>query len=140
MSQLVQAPASSHHTKIEELGYVESYDAVIDKDYALVAYAETKTATGKTVVKVKSLNTAGSAFDAGHDAFRKALRAAMVRGEEYLIWGFRFNTSENDPRVVENHVFGDEQGNPSALELHLVTRKIDGSAAEPKVVRVDWPK
>ena len=42
--------------------------------------------------------------------------------------GFRFNTSESDPRVVESRVFGDEQGNPTALEVHLVTRKADGTA------------
>jgi len=135
--QLVHAPASSSDTKVEQLAYLESYDAIADTDYALVVYAETK--SGKTVVKVKSKSTAGSTFDPENTSFRQSLRSSVVRGEAFLIWGFQFSTSESDPRVVENHVFGDERGNPTALEVHLVPRKIDGSAGEAKVVRIDWP-
>lgn len=137
--QLVKAPASSAHTKVEQLAYLEAYDAVLDGDYALVVYAETKTASGQTVVKIKSKNTPGSTFDPSNESFRKALRRSVVQGEDYLGWGFCFSTSESDPRVVETHVYGDEQGRPTALEVHLVTRKLDGSAGAPQVARIPWP-
>ena len=137
--QLIEAPRSTNHIKIEQLAYLDSYDVVIDRDYALVLYSETKVAGGKSVLKIKSKNTAGSTFDEDNDSFKNALRAAGARGVPYIFWGFRFNTKDTDPRVIENRVFMDELGKPTALEIHLVTRKADGSANEPKMVRVDWP-
>ena len=39
--QVVTAPKSSSHTEVEQLAYLESFDAVADKDYAFVVYKET---------------------------------------------------------------------------------------------------
>lgn len=43
--QIVKAPKSSSHTEVEQLAYVESFDAVVDKTYAYVVYKETRLAT-----------------------------------------------------------------------------------------------
>ena len=138
-SQLVHPPPSSATVKVTQLAYLEAYDAVIDDDYALAVYSETKTGAGQPVVKIKSRNTPGSTFDPHNDSFRKALRSAVAQGQEFLHWGFRFQSGEGDARMVESRVFGDERGQPTALEVHLVTRKADGSATEPKIARIDWP-
>ena len=45
--QTVEPPKSSPSMAVEQLGYVESFDAVVDKMYALVVYKETKTDSGK---------------------------------------------------------------------------------------------
>ena len=46
-NQVVQAPKSSSHMQVEQLAYVESFDAVVDKDYAFVVYKETKVDLGE---------------------------------------------------------------------------------------------
>ena len=51
--QVVHAPKSSPHTEVEQLAYVESFDAVVDKDYAFVVYKETRTDSGKWVLRIK---------------------------------------------------------------------------------------
>ncbi len=72
--QVVHAPKSSSHTEVEQLAYVESFDAVVDKDYAFVVYKETKTATGKWVLRIKSSVTAGAVLDPGSSARKSALK------------------------------------------------------------------
>ena len=137
--QVVQAPKSSSHTQVEQLAYVEAFDAVVDKDYAFVVYKETKVGTGKLVLRIKASVTAGTVFDPASSAFKGALKKAAGHDEPHLVWGFQLQPSENDPRRVENRVLIDGDGKPTALELHLVTRKADHSARDEKVVTVPWP-
>lgn len=137
--QVIYAPKSSSHTQIEQLAYVESFDAVVDKDYAFVVYKETKTGTDKWVVRIKASVTAGTVFDPASSAFKNALKKAAGHDEPFLVWGFHLQPSENDPRLVENRVLIDSDGRATALELHLITRKADHSARDEKVVTVPWP-
>ncbi len=137
--QVVRAPKSSPHIEVEQLAYVESFDAVIDKDYALVAYKETKTATGKWVVRVKGSATAGAVFDPDSSALKSAFKKAAGHDETHIVWGFNLQPSENDPRLVETRVLLDGDGKPSSLELHLITRKADQSARDEKVATAPWP-
>lgn len=48
--QVVNAPKSSSHTEVEQLAYIESFDAVVDKTYAFVVYKEKKVDSGKWVM------------------------------------------------------------------------------------------
>ena len=139
--QIVKLPKSSDHTTYEQLGYVESYDAVIDKPYALLVYKETKTSSGKWVVRVASANTAGTVFDPESTALKNALRKAHAHDEAFLVWGFNLKPkdSDADARLVENRLFYDESGAPSKLEVHLITRKANGSAMPEQVATVPWP-
>jgi hypothetical protein len=137
--QVVRAPSSSAHTEVEQLAYVESFDAVADKDYAYVVYKETKVDTGKWVVRVKGSVTAGAVFDPESSAFKAALKKAANHEEPYFVWGFNLQPKENDPRRVEKRVLIGEDGRPSALELHLITRKADHSARDERVATAPWP-
>ena len=44
--QIVSAPDSTASTEVEALGYLASYDAVIDRDYAYAVWKETKVSDG----------------------------------------------------------------------------------------------
>jgi len=137
--QAIHAPKSTQHIKIEQLGYVESFDAVVDKDYAYVVYQETMTGTGKWVVRIKGSATAGAVFDPTASALKSAFKKAAGHDETQVVWGFNLQPRENDPRLVENRVLIDGDGKPTALEIHLITRKADHSARDEKVVTIPWP-
>ncbi len=138
--QVVTAPKSSPHMEVEQLAYVESFDAVVDKDYAFVVYKETKTDSGKWVIRIKGSVTAGTVFDPDNSALKMAFKKAAGHEEPYFVWGFNLQPKDGDPRLVENRVLVDADGKPTALELHLITRKADSSARDEKVVKVEWPK
>lgn len=137
--QILHAPKSSSHTEVEQLAYVESFDAVADRDYAFVIYKETKANTDKWVVRIKGSVTAGEVFDPGSPALKSAIKKAVGHDEPYVVWGFHLQPSESDPRLVENRLLLGSDGKPSALELHLITRKADHSAPDEEVVTVPWP-
>jgi hypothetical protein len=136
--QVVRAPDSTPNLQVEQLAYIESYDAVVDKMYALVVYKETKT-SGKWVLRIKSAVTAGAAFDPDATALKNALRKAAGQGQKYLVWGFNLQPKEGDPRLVENRILIDGDGNPTALEVHLITRNADSSAKDEQLATVPWP-
>ncbi len=128
LDQAVYAPKSSSHTQVAQLGYVESYDSVADRDYAYVVYRETSVATGKWVIRIKGSDTAGTVFDPNSSALKRAFKKAVGHDETHVVWGFHLQPKQNDPRMVENRVVIDEDGDPTALEIHLVTRMADHSA------------
>ena len=137
--QIVQAPKSSAHIEVEQLAYLESFDAVADKDYAFVAYKETKAGSGKWVVRIKSAVTAGATFDPHSASLKAAFKKAAAHGQEYVVWGFNLTPKGGDPRLVENRIFVGEDAKPTHVEIHLITRKADGSPMGEKVARFDWP-
>ena len=112
--QVVSSPKSTSHTDVAELAYVESFDAVADKDYAYVIYRETKVATGKWVLRIKGSVTAGAVFDPDSGALKTAVKKAANHDEPYLVWGFNLRPSENDPRLDEKRILLNADGKPSA--------------------------
>ena len=137
--QIVKAPKSSSHTEVEQLAYLESFDAVVDKTYAYVVYKETRAATGKWVIRITGSVTAGTVFDPDNASLKNAFRKAAGHEEPQIVWGFNLQPKDNDPRQVENRVLIDENGKPTEVEIHLVTRKADGSARDKQVASVEWP-
>ncbi len=137
--QVIPAPKSSTALEVEQLAYLESFDAVVDEDYAFVVYQETKTDSGKWVIRIKGSVTAGAVFDPDSSALKSAIKKAAGHDEPYLVWGFNLQPKEGDPRLVENRVILGKDGKPSDLEVHLVTRKADGSARETQIATVAWP-
>jgi hypothetical protein len=136
--QAVKAPKSTDHAQIEELGYIESYDAVVDKMYAYVAYKETKPTKETWRLCLKGSVTSATFVDPFHSAFKSALQKAVGRDETSLAWGYGIEPKESDPRRVELRVLLTD-GKPSGVQMTLVTRKADGSAREPEVLTVGWP-
>lgn len=137
--QIVKAPKSSSHTEVEQLAYLESFDAVVDKTYAYVVYKETRVATGKWVIRISGSVTAGTVFDPDNASLKNAFRKAAGHEEPHIVWGFNLQPGDNDPRLVENRVLIDKNGKPTAVEIHLVTRKADGSARDRQVASIEWP-
>lgn len=137
--QAIPLPKASSGTTVEQLAYIESFDAVVDKLYAMLMYKETKTAGGAWVMRIKASVTAGTVFDPSSTALQNGLRKAAAHGEKHLVWGFNLKPKEGDPRLVENRILIGGDGNPTAVEMHLVTRKPDGSAMEEVIASVPWP-
>ena len=138
--QVVKAPKSSSQTEVEQLAYIESFDAVVDKTYAFVVYKEKRVDSGKWVIRIKGSVTAGTVFDPDSPSLKNAFKKAAGHEEPYCVWGFNLQPKGDDPRLVENRVLIDRGGKPTALEIHLITRKADGSARDKAVVSVEWPQ
>src|SRR6185369_11091809 len=98
-AQLVEAPTSSSSLKIMPLGYVEAYDAILNDDYAMVAYKEQETSTNEWRVRIRSKQTAGAVFEP--EAMRLQARSAGAQGKPFFTWGFSMDPSAGDPRMVQ---------------------------------------
>ncbi|HEX2746544.1 MAG TPA: hypothetical protein VHM91_00985 [Verrucomicrobiales bacterium] len=133
---LIEAPASDSSSTRTTLGYVEAYDAVLNGDYAFVAYKEADT-NGDWRVRINGLQTAGGVFEP--EAMRLQARAAGAQGKPYFVWGWNMTPSSGDPRCVEFRVYV-ENGKPAKVEIFVQTRKFDQSADEPKTVSFPWPE
>src|SRR4051812_41877854 len=99
---LIEAPASDAARVYETLGYVTGYDAVLNDDYAFVAFKETERSSGTTLVKISSKGTSGASFDP--TAMRSRCREAGAKNEPYFTWGYSFTPSPSDPRQIEFRV------------------------------------
>jgi hypothetical protein len=135
--QLIEAPVSDAHRLYETLGYVEAYDAVLNGDYAFVAYKETDRASGVSLVKIASRGTSGASFDPA--MIRNRSREAGAKNEPSFQWGYSFTPSLGDPRQIEFRVH-QQGGVPQALEMIVVARKADHTAEKAKSVKFAWPQ
>lgn len=134
--QLIHAPENDSERRYETLGYVDAYDAVLNCDYAFVAYRETNT-RGEWRIRIKSSQTAGAEFDPA--MIRNQARAAGAQGKAWFPWGYSFDPSAGDPRQIEFRVHVAD-GKPAAVEMVVRLRKADHSPDAPKSVRFDWPQ
>src|SRR5262245_8891588 len=96
IQQLIEAPTSDSNTTYEMLGYVDAYDAVLDLDYAFVAYKETSRDSGQWRVCIKSSQTAGAVFEP--EMIRKQARATGAQNKSWFQWGYSFDPDASDPR------------------------------------------
>jgi hypothetical protein len=133
--QLIEAPASDSSYRYETLGYVDAYDAVLNCDYAFVAYKETDS-SGAWRVRIKSSQTAGAVFEP--DAMRLKARESGAQGKPWFQWGYSFDPSTGDPRNIQFRVHV-ANGKPAEIEMFVQLRAFDGSAAEATSVRFPWP-
>lgn len=134
--QIVETPAEDGSRKYEQLGYVDAYDAVLDCDYAFVAYKETDKDTGNWRVRIKSSKTTGVVFEP--DMMKSKSRAAGAQGQPYFTWGSGIEPSEGDPRQIEYRVH-QKEGQTAAIEIVVRMRKFGGAPDEPKSCKFDWP-
>jgi hypothetical protein len=133
--QLIETPANvPGGTQYQHLGYVDAYDAVLNCDYAYVAYKETDSSGWR--VRIKSSQTAGGVFEP--DAMRSNARAAGAQGKPWFQWGYSFDPSAGDPRCVQFRVHV-ANGQPSEIEMFVQLRKFDGTSDAPKSVKFAWP-
>jgi len=132
---LIEAPASDASHKYDTLGYVDAYDAVLNCDYAFVAYKETDS-NGDWRVRIRSSQTAGAVFEPA--AMRSKARETAAQGKPWFQWGYSFDPSEGDPRNIQFrvHVAG---GQASEIEMFVQLRNADDTADAAKSVRFGWP-
>lgn len=135
-AQLVEAPASTDSYAYEQLGYLQARDAVLHLNYAFVAYKETEKSTGNWCVRIKSSQTAGAVFEP--KMINEKALVASEEGKPYFTWGYSFEPSAGDPRMIEFrvHVAGEK---PSEIEMVARLRKGDGTPGEAKSVKFRWP-
>lgn len=133
---LVDAPDSSIYYQIENLGYIEAHDDVIDKTYAFRVYKETNTASGEVMIKIKSNLLAGTSITP-QIANKKSLEAEE-KGMKYSKIGSPFNSpGKNDPRKIEYRLY-QKNGKPDYIKIFVVTRKDLHKRKAPKILKVDW--
>ena len=133
---LIEAPAPTSTQDITTLAYLDAYDAVLNDDYAFVAYKETDRDSGAWRIRIKSRHTAGAVFEP--EAMRLQARAAGAQGKPFFSWGYNFDPSAGDPRNIQFRVHV-AAGKPSAIEMFIQLRNADYSPAEPKSVTFPWP-
>ena len=133
---LIEAPATDSTYRYETLGYIDAYDAVLNTDYAFVAYKETE-ASGSWRVRIKSAGTPGAVFEPA--AIRMKARETAARGQPAFQWGHSFDPSAGDPRCIQFRVYV-ANGQASEVEIFVQLRKFDGSADAPKSLRFPWPQ
>ena len=132
---LIEAPASDANYRYETLGYIAAYDAVLNCDYAFVAYKETERG-GEWRIRINSSQTAGAVFEPA--AIRNKARETGAQGKPWFQWGYCFNPVVGDPRNIQFRVHV-TSGQPREIEMYVQLRKFDGSADEAQSVRFPWP-
>lgn len=133
--QLLDVPASvPGGATYQQLGYVDVYDAVLNCDYAFIAYKETDSFGWR--VRIKSSQTAGAVFEP--DAMRSNARSTSAQGKPWFQWGYSFDPEPRDPRCIQFRVHV-ANGQPAAIEMYVQLRKADGTADAPKSVTFPWP-
>ena len=132
---LIEAPTSDSNRKYETLGYVAAYDAVLNCDYAFVAYKETEN-SGDWRVRIQSSQTAGAVFEQA--AMRSKARETSAQGKPWFQWGYSFDPTPGDPRNIQFRVHV-ANGQPREIEMYVQLRKFDGTTDEAQSVKFSWP-
>lgn len=134
-TQKLSLPSPVPGQTLRQLGYLEAYDAVLDCDYAFLAWHEVD-GDGQSRVRIRSSQTAGAVFEA--DAMAKNARSAGARGEPWFQWGYSFDPQPSDPRCIRFRVQV-KDGKPAAIEMFAQLRQADGTAGTAQSVTFDWP-
>lgn len=136
MPALIDAPSSTPTQMIDVLGAIDAYDAVLNDDYAFVAYKETDTDTGAWRVRIKARHLTGVVFEP--EAMRLQARSAGAQSKPFFTWGNGIDPSAGDPRSLQYRVHV-EGGKPSKIEIAITLRKADHTPGEAKSLVFAWP-
>ena len=132
---LIEALARNASLRYETLGYLDAYDAVLNCDFAFVAYKETQS-NGEWRVWIRSAQTPGAVFEPA--MMRSKAREAAAQGKTWFQWGYSFDPSPGDPRNIQFRVHV-KDGQPSEIEMLVQLRQFDGSADAAQSVKFLWP-
>ena len=135
-AQLVELPANDASRVYEALGYVEAYDAMLNDDYAFLAYKETDNGTGEWRVRIKARQLTGAVFEPA--MMKSKAREMGAQGKAFFTWGACMDPSPTDARSVQFRVY-QQGGKASEIEIFVQCRKFDGTPDEAKSCRFPWP-
>ena len=134
--QLIETPASIEGgAQYQHLAYIDAYDAVLNIDYAFVAYKETDS-NGDWRVRIHSSQTAGAVFEPA--MIKNNARSTGAQGKQWFQWGYSFDPSTDDARNIQFRVLV-QDGQPSEIEIFVQLRNFDGTPAAAKSLRFPWP-
>lgn len=136
MKPLLEAPANDSSRTYETLGYLAAYDAVLNCDYAFLAYKETERDSGEWRVRIRSSQTAGAVFEPA--MIRNKARETSAQGRPWFQWGYEFTPSAGDPRQITFRVHV-QDGAAREIEMVVQMRKADHSPAPVQSLRFRWP-
>lgn len=136
-TKLIEAPASTPSQEVHVLAELDAYDAILNDDYAFVAYKETDKSSGEWRVRIKARHLTGVVFEP--EMMRPNARSAGAQGKAFFTWGNCMDPSAGDPRSVQYRVYV-QNGKPSEIEIFVQLRKADGTADAPVSVRFAWPQ
>lgn len=134
-AHLLTAPPSTADMQIAQLAYLDAYDAMLNDDYAWVAYRETEL-SGAWRVRITARHLTGVVFESA--MMQSHARSASAQGKPFFTWGNGIDPSTADARRVAYRVHV-EGGKPAAIEIIAQMRKADGSADTIRSVRFAWP-
>ena len=98
--QLIETPANiPGGASYTHLAYIDAYDAVINCDYAFVAYRETDS-SGDWRVRIKSSQTAGAVFEPA--MIKSNARSTGAQGKAFFAWGYSFSTPARPTRATSS--------------------------------------
>jgi len=137
LPSLLEAPAETDTQSITPLASLVAYDAVLNDDYAFVAYKETDRATGTWRVRIRARHLAGVVFEP--EAMRLQARAAAAQGNAFFTWGNGIDPSPGDPRRLHYRVHV-RDAKPASIKIDIQLRKADHSPDAPKSVEFAWPQ
>jgi hypothetical protein len=135
-TKLIDAPSSTDSQTYHVLAELEAYDAILNDDYAFIAFRETDTSSGGWRVRIKARHLTGVVFEP--EAMRLNARSAGAQGKPFFIWGNSMDPSTGDPRSIQYRVHVKDNA-PSEIEICVQLRKADGVADVAKSVRFPWP-
>lgn len=135
-ASLIDVPASTPTQTITPLAALDGYDAVLNDDYALVAYKETDVSSGAWRVRIKARHLTGVVFEP--EAMRLQARATGAQGKPFFTWGNGIDPTPGDARMLQYRVHVAD-GKPSKIEIVLRLRKADGSPAVEQSTSFAWP-
>lgn len=133
---LLEAPPSDVRRVVSPLAYVDGYDAVLDEDFAFVAYQETDRAGGAWRVQVRGLHTPGATLEPAE--VQRLAREAEASGAPFALVGYRLAPGPGDLRQVELRLH-QRSGRPAEVELFLRLRLASGAPDTPRSARFPWP-
>ena len=132
---LIEAPTSTPSQQIATLASLDAYDAVLNDDYAWVAYKESDS-DGSWRVRIKARHLTGVVFEP--EAMRLQARSAGAQGKPFFTWGNGIDPSAGDARSVQYRVHV-QDSKPARIEIAATMRKADGTAATPVSASFPWP-
>jgi hypothetical protein len=138
--QLLFPPHTTTRVKYTQLGYINSYDVISNKDYAFLAYEEESLDTGRIVVRVKSTVTDTLTMDMENPSFKYKILTAAELGQMDFIYGFNHVPKVADPRLLEFRIFLGEDKMPDRILMRIVTRHADNSPRPEINMAFNWPK
>lgn len=135
--QLAYPPKSKGSKEFNQLGYIHSFDEADGENHYCLVYKETKKDDWKIKLDLNGKRT--SVINPDASSLRKDISEAAVAGTDHILVGYNIEPTDDDPTLVENRLYFDEEYQPEYLEIRMVTRSPDGSPGEEKRLKVDWP-